>query len=234
MRKLSRDGVKYLAAFAMVFNHVANAGLVPEGTVLHDAFVNIGYVTAITMCWFLVEGFYHTHSIRRYLGRLLLFAAIAQIPYMNCLNIVQLDMLFSLALCLLLLCVLVYVPDGVVRQLLVLLLFGLSLFTDWAVLAPLFTAVFARYRNDKRALAIAWPVLSALVGLTSLPAVITPYGICNAVFAGLAPLLAGFVVQYGCSGEPAKSHHKFHKWFFYIFYPAHLTIIWIIKMAVGL
>ena len=68
MRKLTRDEVKYLAAFTMVLNHLANAGLVPEGTFLHDAFINIGYFTAITMCWFLVEGFYHTRSVKSIWG----------------------------------------------------------------------------------------------------------------------------------------------------------------------
>ena len=222
MKKLSRDTVKYIAAGTMVFNHVANAGLVPAGTILHDAFVNIGYFTAITMCWFLVEGFYHTRSVKKYLGRMLLFAAIAQVPYTLCLGLLQFNMLFSLALCLLLLCVLCYIRDGMLRQVLVVVIFLASLFTDWGVLAPLFTSVFARYRDDKKALRIAWPVLAALVSLTSLPSPITPYGFLNAVFAGVFPFLAYVVVLYGCSGEPLKTHHAFHKWFFYVFYPARL------------
>ena len=234
MRKLSRDEVKYLAAFTMVLNHLANAGLIPAGTLLHDAFVNIGYFTAITMCWFLVEGFYHTRSVSRYLGRMVLFACLAQVPYERLLFLHQLNMLFSLTLCLLLLCVLCFVRDGFLRQILVLLIFAASVFTDWAVLAPLFTAVFARYRTNPKAIRIAWPILSALVALSSLPSAFTPYGILNAVFAGVFPFLAGLVVQYGCSGERSEKHRTFNKWFFYVFYPAHLTILLIIKTAVGL
>lgn len=234
MRKLSRDEVKYLAAFTMVLNHLANAGLIPAGTLLHDAFVNIGYFTAITMCWFLVEGFYHTRSVSRYLGRMVLFACLAQVPYERLLFLHQLNMLFSLTLCLLLLCVLCFVRDGFLRQFLVLVIFLASLFTDWALLAPLFTAVFARYRTDRKALRIAWPILAALVSLSSLPAAISPYGILNAIFAGVFPLLAGVVVLYGCSGEKSPNHQTFHKWFFYVFYPAHLAVLLLIKTAAGL
>ena len=34
------------------------------------------------MCYFLVEGFYYTHSRRKYGERLLIFAGISQVPYM--------------------------------------------------------------------------------------------------------------------------------------------------------
>ena len=131
-------------------------------------------------------------------------------------------------------CVLCFVRDGFLRQILALLIFAASVFTDWAVLAPLFTAVFARYRTNPKAIRIAWPILSALVALSSLPSAFTPYGILNAVFAGVFPLLAGLVVQYDCSGERSERHRTFNKWFFYVFYPAHLTVLMIIKTAVGL
>lgn len=45
----------------MLLNHIANV-LLPENTILWEAFIDIGYFTAITMCYFLVEGFYYTHS----------------------------------------------------------------------------------------------------------------------------------------------------------------------------
>lgn len=52
---LTRDAIKYLAIFTMLLNHIANV-LLPENTILWEVLVDIGYFTAITMCYFLVGG----------------------------------------------------------------------------------------------------------------------------------------------------------------------------------
>lgn len=49
---LTRDAIKYLAIFTMLLNHIANV-LLPENTILWEVLVDIGYFTAITMCYFL-------------------------------------------------------------------------------------------------------------------------------------------------------------------------------------
>ena len=51
---LTRDAIKYLAIFTMLLNHIANV-LLPENTILWEVLVDIGYFTAITMCYFLVK-----------------------------------------------------------------------------------------------------------------------------------------------------------------------------------
>ncbi len=58
----------------MLLNHIANIFLEP-GTLLFEIFVDVGYFTAITMCYFLVEGYGYTRSKEKYGKRLLLFAA---------------------------------------------------------------------------------------------------------------------------------------------------------------
>ena len=64
-RVLNRDVIKYIAMTAMLLNHIANIFLVP-GTLWYEVLVDIGYFTAITMCYFLVEGFRYTHSRKQY------------------------------------------------------------------------------------------------------------------------------------------------------------------------
>ena len=56
MKILSRDVIKYFAMLTMLLNHIANVFLTP-GTLLYEFFLNIGYFTAVTMCYFLVEGY---------------------------------------------------------------------------------------------------------------------------------------------------------------------------------
>lgn len=62
---LSRNAIKIWAMLAMVLNHVA-AIFLPSGTFWWEALTDIGYFTAITMCYFLAEGYAHTLSRPRY------------------------------------------------------------------------------------------------------------------------------------------------------------------------
>ncbi len=67
--ELNRDQIKYIAVFTMLLNHVANIFLQP-GTFACEALKDIGYFTAPVMCWFLVEGYRYTRSVKKYAGRL--------------------------------------------------------------------------------------------------------------------------------------------------------------------
>ena len=60
-KPLNRDVIKYIAMFTMLLNHISYIFMEP-GSVLSEIFLDIGYFTAIVMCYFLVEGFSYTHS----------------------------------------------------------------------------------------------------------------------------------------------------------------------------
>ena len=77
---ISRETVKYIAAAAMLADHFAVIFL-PEGTFGYVLCRMAGGMTAITMCYFLAEGFRHTACLHRYKRRLLIFALLAQVPY---------------------------------------------------------------------------------------------------------------------------------------------------------
>ena len=105
---MNRDQIKYVAMFTMLLNHIANVFLEP-GTFLFEVMVDVGYFTAITMCYFLVEGYGYTRSKEKYGKRLLLFALISEIPFClafteeGTISFVSMNMLFTLFLCFLIL-----------------------------------------------------------------------------------------------------------------------------------
>ena len=77
---MNRDIIKMLAMATMLVNHIANV-FMPAGAPLTNLCLYIGYFTAVTMCYFLVEGYGYTHSKTQYAGRLFGFAVLAQLPY---------------------------------------------------------------------------------------------------------------------------------------------------------
>ena len=209
---MSRDSIKMVAMLTMLINHIANVFL-PAGQPLTNLCLCIGYFTAVTMCFFLVEGYGCTRSKRRYAGRLLGFAVLAQLPYQlafpanGIAGFVQFNMLFTLLLCFLVLLVQEKIRDRVLRGVCIVLLICASLFCDWALLAPVFTLLFA------------W----AGVGSGQ---------VWEAVGCAVPILVSAFVILYLYNGRRAARGRTFYKWFFYAFYPAHLLVLGLLRLAV--
>lgn len=114
-----------------------------------EVMVDVGYFTAITMCYFLVEGYGYTRSKEKYGKRLLLFALISEIPFClafteeGTISFVSMNMLFTLFLCFLILYAMEKIPSGTRQTLCILGLVFASAYSDWAFLAPIFTYWFA-------------------------------------------------------------------------------------------
>ncbi len=230
---INRDIIKYLAMLTMFLNHFAHVLLTP-GTVLYEAFLDIGYFTAITMCYFLVEGYGYTHSRKKYAQRLLLFAVISQIPYTLVFGFYQLNMLFTLLLCFLILVLLEKESMGKWRYALIVLIVVFSIFSDWAIMAPLFTIMFAVWKNDKKKQVIAYAIAILIFGFFNYPSYMMTYGSGKALlytcFSVMGIVVSGIFILCLYNGQRAVWGRKFSKWFFYIFYPAHITLLGLIKM----
>ena len=237
---LNRDAIKAIAMATMLLNHIANALLSPQSP-WFEPLVNIGYFTAVTMCYFLVEGYGYTHDRKAYALRLLGFALIAQIPYRLALGFFQLNMLFTLLVCFGIVHVWVSwgADKGPQKVLAVLGLFFASLFMDWAILAPVFTLMFASWRYGDAPACGTRSVLARLfVGdaliffFQSLPAEWTAQAMLHTAASTLGILAAGAVILLFYNGKRAQHGRTFWKWFFYLFYPAHLAVLAAIKLLI--
>lgn len=106
---LNRDVIKYIAMFTMLLNHIAQ-GFLTNGTLVYKLMLSTGYFTAPVMLYFLVEGYYCTHSRKKYFLRLFLFAVVSELPFCLLFGLENqgrlvfwgMNMLFTLCLCFLL------------------------------------------------------------------------------------------------------------------------------------
>lgn len=232
--ELSRDAIKYIAMVTMLLNHIAHIFLAPD-TVLFEVFLDLGYFTAVTMCYFLVEGYHYTHSPRRYALRLLVFAILSQIPYSiafaepDSRYFVGFNMLFTLLNCFLILVVHDKVQNKFLRGLLIALLVLLTLWSDWPILAPVFTLFFLHANGDKQRVLHAYAMIVPIFMLFDLSQRMETGPLWQRLFLALGAaggvILSGICLLYFYHGKRGLYTGAFSKWFFYVFYPAHLLVL---------
>lgn len=240
---LDRDTIKYIAMAAMLVNHIGTIFLTP-GTFLYELFLDIGYFTAPVMCYFLVEGYRLTHSRKLYGRRLFVFAVLSEIPFCLAFShgaevyFVAMNMIFTLFLCFLLLEVLEKEPKGFARGLLVALLILASTVSDWAILAPVYTMLFYKAGQDREKQKKAFFWAAALFGAFGLAGSPEWYsglqGLLYALGCMSGVAAAGVCIVCFYNGRRAQRGQRFSKWFFYLFYPVHLFLLGIIRIAAGL
>lgn len=226
---MNRNILKYIAVIAMLCDHI---GLVFVGMdkPLGVAMRVFGRLTAPIMCYFLVEGYMHTRSKKKYGARLLAFALISQMPFAYLLagkiTVLKFNMMFTLLLCFMMLFTLEKIENRVLKFVLVGVLYWLCSYCDWGVVAPLWVMAFALFRNDRNKLSVAYSFVCIFWVVRSVAMTVSGGGIwyeClwQAGSLGFIPLI------YLYNGKAGKSS-RFSKWFFYVFYPLHILIIAVI------
>lgn len=229
---LNRDIIKYIAIFAMTLSHVAESGMVPfaEGTrVLHELFIGIGNFTAVTMCYFLVEGYEYTKSKKWYGIRLLVFAAISQGPFYLLFHNKTQNVIFTLFCCFLILIVRERIFDVNLKWILVFILVTVTVFGDWPLITPVCTLMFVGSKENIRNMKLSYLAAFFMFFLIDLINEMSKYSLLVTVpvsfLKGIPILLSGVVVLYLYNGKRAHHGQTFSKWFFYLYYPVHLLVI---------
>lgn len=227
---LSQEGLKILACVTMLVDHAA---LLFGGSPWLRA---IGRLAFPIYCFLLTEGIRHTRDVRRYLSRLL-FAAIVSEPIYDlvlypCVGIWQhQNVLWTLALgCAMLWCMtMIHKP---VAKLAVMLLFALAaqlVRASYGSSGIYMIALFSLCREvpeGKWALAAGLLVINWLMGSFTAP--VFGLDVPVQLFAELA-----LVPIFLYSGEK-RTRLKAVSWGFYLFYPAHLLLLWgIAQCATG-
>lgn len=237
LKVLNRDVIKYIAMFTMLLNHIAHVFLT-SGTVLCEVFEDIGYFTAPVMCFFLVEGYGHTRSKTKYGLRLLVFAAISQIPYTLAFRFGNLNMIFTLLCCFLILTAMEKIDNGLFRMIVCILLMLVTVVSDWAIIAPVCTILVNNAKGNPKKMAFGYGVVYIIFTFFNVQNELyraqgnwTMHVLVHALVAGTGIIAAAVAVFVLYNGERAQKGRNFSKWFFYIFYPGHLLVLYLIKMC---
>lgn len=240
--EMSRDSIKMLAMVTMLLNHIA-AVFLEKGSVLYTLLTDIGYFTAITMCYFLVEGYGYTRSKKKYGCRLLAMAVISQIPYSMAFfekgEEANLNMMFTLFICFLIIYAAKELPGRQTSAICAGLGF-MTGFCDWPIFAAVFTFLFLWAGEDetRKRKAFFWSALSfgCYIFLDrfswmkqSGEAFSLFFLLGEALGAAAAPAFAGILITRVYNGRRAQSHQLLLQWFFYLFYPVHLLLLVLVR-----
>ena len=244
--------LKWVAIAAMLIDHTAAVmgGLFPFSW--YDPMRNVGRIAFPIFAYGIAQGCVYTHSARRYLGRLLLFALISEVPYQLALGqplpprFATTNVFFTLfagAAC----CQIVkfckskgrrwawaaVVPVGAI------VLLCEMQHTDYGgfgVLCILLPYLFweskpARLIALGSVVAFIYIVVSHFQGFgMPLYWIYAPENVGSMVRETLFALAGvGLIALY--NGQPGS---KKGKWVFYVFYPAHLLALWLLRAAADL
>ena len=234
-KNLNANQIKLIAIIAMTVDHltwVFFPGLQAVWYVF--ALHIIGRLTAPIMWFFIAEGCHYTHHMGKYIGRLFLFAFISHFAYNFAFGIPllplstgffnQTSVMWSLAwaVVLIFICHSEKVPEwGKILSIIVICV--ISFPSDWssiAVMCPFF--LYAHRGNfKKQALDIVlWTAVYAAVYILFIDRL---YGVLQMFTFLTIPILAKY------NGQRGK--WKGMKWLFYLYYPAHLVVIGLLRVA---
>lgn len=178
------------------------------------------------MCYLIAEGFFYTSNIKKYITRLFIFALISHLPNVLFFGIEwwrATSVIWVLLLGLIALAVSQNSKISWLEKLLVIVLCCLLAWTaDWNYIGVLWILFFGIFKARFKMQMISFLVIGTIFYI--IPSLITS-GI-DAVFRFGILLLIPLIFFY--NGERGRKSNLI-KWGFYIFYPAHLLLLLILR-----
>ena len=218
--------LKIIGVITMLFDHVGDA------IIGKFSFCNlIGRIAFPIFAFQAVQGYIYTKDFKKHMLKLFIFACISQIPFMLFLStfteeILTLNIFFTLFLGLLALFVYDKCKNKVLGFLFVILTSIIAYFihVDYGAFGILLMFCFYFFKDKKGSMAITTIVLCFLrfvPDIIASPVLWYIYIQC-AIFTALSLI---FILFYNKKEGPKA------KYFFYIFYPLHLLILYFLHIA---
>ena len=234
-KTLNSNQIKLIAIIAMTVDHLTWAFFPGLQAVWYVYALHIvGRLTAPIMWFFIAEGFHYTHDRKRYMFRLFLFAVISHFAYDFAFGIPfiplstgvfnQTSVMWSLAwaVALLIICN----SEKIKQWIKIVCIVAICLISfpsdrsSIAVMAPFFLYVHRGEFKKQARIIVFWTFIYALVYFIFIERL---YGALQMFTFLSIPVLAKY------NGE--RGSWKGMKWLFYIYYPAHLVGVGLLRLA---
>ena len=231
---LTSNQIKVIAIIAMTIDHIAWAFFPHYSLNLPIISMKIiGRLTAPIMIFFIVEGYYHTKNLKKYVFRLFILAIISHFAYAIAFNkdfIPFKETLFdqtSVIWAFMLGLIALAIRESKVlkmwqKHLIIFPIIWAAFPADWsspAALAVLYMGI--NHGNFKKQM-IFLVICIAIYSLIYAIFLDIVYGIMQILVVLAIPIL------YQYNGK--RGTWKGMKWFFYIYYPAHLLLLGLIRI----
>lgn len=215
--------IKLIAIVTMLIDHTA-ATLVTNPTI-YEIMRGIGRISFPLFAFLLVEGYFHTSNIYKYIGRMLLFAVVSEFPYdlafyHTVFSFEMQNIFFTMALGLIVIHLITLILNRwgfedirstILMGLVMLVSFIIStvLRFDYMAGGILTILLFYFFRQKKAVQAVGLLVINGYL-----------YNAGIQIFATAAMIFLWFY-----NGKKGKSL----KYFFYLFYPIHLFLLFLVE-----
>jgi len=227
---LTTNKLKVIAIILMLVDHFAGI-FIPGNTIIYMVLKAAGRIVAPIFCFLIAEGYHHTSNVKRYFFRLVIFSLISHIPYNLAFSQPLLfpytSVIWALTMGLAALAVLKSDKIHIVLKLAALAACcALAYTANWNFVAVLWIAGFGLFRGNLKKQIISFCVIGIVCHLTP---------VCLRLFInnnfnlpwhqfGIFLAIPFFIAYSGKLGVKSK----IMAWSFYIFYPAHLIILYLL------
>jgi hypothetical protein len=227
--------MKAIAIVAMFFDHLVTVFSFQD-TPLGIVSKCIGRTVAPIMCFFIAEGYHYTSNRKKYIARLFVFAIISHLPYIAALGFTffqATSVIWALAMGLVALTAIKNTKIHILLKLPILILCCvLSVPANWNFVAVLWIVVFGIFHGKLKYQIAAFCAVGIVFHL--IPSYLR-FGYPNAEYLhwfqlGIFLAIPFFAVYNGQRGEKSKAL----AWGFYLFYPVHLTLLYLANYFIPL
>lgn len=236
IKGLNSNQLKVIAIIAMTIDHLTsvifpNYPTNPIILLLHI----IGRLTAPIMWFFIAEGYHHTRNLKEYAFRLFAFAIVSHFAYNFAFGIPfipfqttvfnQTSVIWALSWGLVALAVSQSQNPKLKQPVKSLIITAITIITfcaDWSSIAVLAIVAIGSNRGDFKKQMTGMVKFVAMYAMVYFLFINKIYGVLQMFVVLSIPLLKMY------NGE--RGDWKGMKWFFYVYYPLHLTICGIIRI----